>query len=181
MKTLFSALLLLIGLTTFAQDAHPNGGVEWISINELEAKMKQEPRKVLIDVYTQWCGPCKMMLANTFTNPEVVTLVNEKFYAVKFNAEGDEKVKFKGYDFANAAYDPAKTGRNSTHDFTMAIAPVNGRIAYPTIVYLNENLEIIQPIQGYWKADQYIPLLSYLSSDSFQTMSFEDYKAKAAK
>ena len=181
MKNLIAALFLFIGFTTLAQDAHLKGGVEWISINELETKMKEEPRKVLIDVYTKWCGPCKMMLANTFTDPNVVKLVNENFYAVKFNAEGDEKVKFKGYDFANAGYDAAKAGRNSTHDFTMAIAPVNGRIAYPTIVYLNEKLEIIQPIQGYWKADQYVPLLSYLSTDSFQTMTFEDYKAKAAK
>ena len=180
MKALFSTLLLLLGLNTFAQDAQPKGGVEWISVNELEAKMKEEPRKVLIDVYTKWCGPCKMMLANTFTDKNVVDIVNEKFYAVKFNAEGNEQVKFKGYDFTNAEYDPNKSGRNSTHDFTLAIAPVNGRIAYPTIVYLNEKLEIIFPAQGYFQPAQYVPLLSYISSESYNTMTFEDYQAKAS-
>lgn len=173
-KVLSLAFSLLIANFAFGQlkDAE----VKWISINDLETKQKQEKRKVLVDVYTSWCGPCKMMLKNTFHNPEVVEYINKNYYAVKFNAEGNEVVKFKGYEWKNEDYDPNKPGRNSTHDLTLAIAPSQGRIAYPTIVYMDEELNIIFPVQGYMQPAQIMPLLSYVESDAYKTQSYEEYK-----
>jgi thioredoxin-related protein len=172
MKKLYILTLLILGaLTANAQSE----SIKWVSINELETLQKKEPRKVLIDVYTKWCGPCKMMMAQTFTNSDVIKLVNEKFYAVKFNAEGNEVIKFKGYDFSNKKYVAEKPGRNGTHEFTSAIAPVNGRIAYPTIVYMDENLNIISPVQGFMKPLQILPLLGYISEGAYTNQAYDKY------
>lgn len=172
MKKLYILTLLVFGaLMANAQTE----SIHWVSINELESLQKKEPRKVLIDVYTKWCGPCKMMMAQTFTNQNVIKMVNEKFYAVKFNAEGNETIKFKGYDFGNKKYVAEKPGRNGTHEFTSAIAPVNGRIAYPTIVYMDENLNIISPVQGFMKPLQILPLLSYISEGAYANQPYDKY------
>ena len=177
---LFTGLLIACAFSGQSQQLADNqtateSSIEWVSINDLEELQKKEPRKVLVDVYTKWCGPCKLMLKQTFHDPEVVNYINEHYYAVKFNAEGDEVIKFKGYEFTNDDYKPNKPGRNSTHDFTLAIAPVNGRIAYPTIVYLDEDLNIIFPLQGLMRPPQIMPLLTYINQDKFKDTKYEEF------
>jgi thioredoxin-related protein len=173
-KTVFfiSVLLFATGLT--AQEARIN----WMSVGQVQEAMKKEPRKVMIDVHTNWCGPCKMMMKNTFTDPTVITYINENYYAVKFNAEGNQEVTFKGNTYTNPDFNPAKTNsRNGTHEFTKAIAPVNGRIAYPTIVYMDENFTILSPVQGYMKPNQIMPILNYFGEDAYKTMDWQTFQS----
>ena len=137
-------LPLLIGaltVTTFAQQAH----VQWMSLEEAAEAQKTEPRKVMMDVYTQWCGPCKMMMANTFTNKDVIAYLNKNYYAVKFDAESADPVTFNGTTYENPNYRQGVRGRNSTHELSRVL----GVNAYPTLVYFDDNMEIIAPISGY--------------------------------
>ena len=104
-----------------------------------------------MDVYTNWCGPCKMLDKNTFQNKDVATYVNEHYYAVKFNAEGNDVVNYKGKSYSNPNYDPARANkRNSPHELARYFRVQ----AYPTIVFLDENLEVIVPLRGYQKPQQ---------------------------
>ena len=89
------ALLILL-LATFSTIVAQDHKINWLSIEEVEVLQQKEPRKVLMDVYTTWCGPCKMMMRNTFTNKDVINYVNKNFYAIKFDAESGEDVTFKG-------------------------------------------------------------------------------------
>ena len=138
--------LLSVSLTALSQGA----SINWIKVDELEAAQAKEPRKVLIDVYTKWCGPCKMMMRNTFTNADVISYINDHYYAVKFDAEGPDPVAFKGKTFSNPTYVPNKPGRNGVHELSRAFQVR----AYPTIVYLDENLEMIAPVSGYKSPQQ---------------------------
>jgi len=141
-----SVFMLAASASLWSQGA----SINWISVSDLEDLQAKEPRKVMIDVYTQWCGPCKMMMANTFTNADVITYINENYYAVKFDAEGPDPVEFKGRTFSNPNYVPNKRGRNGVHELSRAFNVG----AYPTIVYLDENLEMIAPISGYKQPQQ---------------------------
>ena len=67
--------------------AKAEGAVNWVSFEEAEALMAKEPRKIMVDVYTKWCGPCKRMNSQTFGNPTLAKYINENYYAVKFDAE----------------------------------------------------------------------------------------------
>lgn len=130
--------------------------------------MKENPKKILFDVYTVWCGPCRMMMAQTFSDPEVISYVNENFYAVKFNAEGNDEFTFLGVPYKNNDYNAANASRrNGTHEFTKAIAVVNGRIAYPTTVFFNNDYKYIAPVQGFYKPEQFLPLLFFIKEELY--------------
>src|ERR1051326_1000883 len=75
--------------------------IQWHTFQEAVALSKKEKRKIFIDVYTQWCGWCKVMEKNTFTNPVIVKYMNAHFYAVKLDAEMKDTVVFNNNTFVN--------------------------------------------------------------------------------
>jgi len=78
-----------------------NSAIHWLSIEEALKAQEDNPKKIFIDMYTDWCGWCKVMDQKTFADPSVIKTLNENFYAVKFNAEQTNPVKFNGrtYNF----------------------------------------------------------------------------------
>ncbi|NJK95139.1 MAG: DUF255 domain-containing protein [Bacteroidales bacterium] len=68
--------------------------VKWYTIEQVVELQKKEPKKILIDVYTDWCGWCKKMDAETFDHPIIAEYINKYYYPVKFNAESKEPVDF---------------------------------------------------------------------------------------
>ncbi|MBI1315734.1 thioredoxin fold domain-containing protein [bacterium] len=175
MKRLLLSAFLLAFTGSHALTAQETG-VRWMSFAEAVEAQNRSPRPVLIDFYTVWCGPCKMLEKNTFQNPIIAEYINKNFYAVKFNAEGNDSIAFNGAVFANAAYDPARANsRNSPHDLTRAMAAVQGNIAYPTVVYLNANWEIITPVQGYLTPKDIEPILHYVAEAAYLSKPWEEY------
>lgn len=140
MRKIYIAIVFLTTLTTTAQE------IKWISFEEMFEAQKKEPRKVIIDAYTHWCGWCKKMDKETFTNKEVVEYINKNYYAIKFNAEGNKYINFKGHKFTNPGFKLEREyGRNTAHQLATYLR-IN---SFPTIVYLDENANLIAPIPGY--------------------------------
>ncbi len=135
-----------------------NDKIHWVNLEEAEAMTKVKPRKVLVDVYTSWCGPCKMLDKMTFSDQAFIDHVGKNYYSVKFNAESPDAVKFAGKEYANPNFDPNKSprGRNSPHQLTQEFFQVRG---YPTIVVLDENLAVKDKHVGFKQANQLLPLL----------------------
>jgi len=161
-KLKYILILFLVSVFVNAQE------INWLTMNEALAKQKDQPKKIMIDMYTVWCGPCKMLDRNTFSNKKLAEYVNANYYAVKFNAEGDESVDFKGQPLSNPKYDPAKARRrNSQHQLTGYF----GVSAYPTIVFLGENAEFLAPIPGYKTPDQLELYLKLFAEDHYKTIT----------
>jgi thioredoxin-related protein len=148
--------------------------VNWITIEKAQELQKKVPKNIIMDVYTNWCGPCKLMDKYTFQNPDVANYLNDNFYSVKFNAEGDEKVIFKGRNFKNNNYKKSLSNtRNSTHDFARYL----GISGYPTIVFFDINSNPIAPITGYLNPNQIEIYLNLFSNDAYtEIKSQEDFK-----
>ena len=141
--------------------------IKWMSMNEALAAQKKEPKKIIMDAYTDWCGPCKMMDKNTFHNKDVVDFINKNFYAVKFNAEGTEEIKYKGFNYTNPNYVKDRKGRNSQHFFANALK-ING---YPSIVFFDEDANVIAPVMGYRTPAQLEIYLKMIANDDYKKLN----------
>lgn len=171
MRYLFYTLIFLFSTTITAQQ------INWMSLDDALAAQQKEPRKIIMDVYTDWCGPCKLLDKRTFQNKDVVQYVNKNYYAVKFNAEGNSKVNYKGKKFTNPGYDPARKGtRNTNHQFTNYLR-VSG---YPSIVFFDENADIIVPLTGFLMPQQLELYLKLFAKDGHKNINtkedFESYQ-----
>jgi thioredoxin-related protein len=106
---------------------------------------------------------------DTFSNEVVAEILATRFYPVKFNAEGKEKVTFQGKTFVN----DGKSG--PTHQ--LAIALLKGQLGYPTVVFLNEKGQLLAPVPGYQTPKQMEELLSYFAEKAYEKQNFQDFQA----
>lgn len=172
--------LSLLPLSIIAQPVAPASGkaIQWLSIEEAQAKIKKEPKPIFVDVYTQWCGPCKMLDRNTFSDAKLSDFVNKNFYPVKFDAESGAPVTWNGKKLENPDFNAAQVGgRNGTHQLTYAIANANGRIAYPTVVYIDPELNVLAPVQGYMTPQQMEPILTYFGEGHYKSQDYQAFMA----
>lgn len=168
-------VILVLGFVTLNSSAQE---INWVTLNEAIALQKKTPKKIMMDVYTNWCGPCKMLDRNTFHNKDVVTYVNENYYAVKFNGEGNDVINYNDKNFTNPNYDSAKANRrNSAHQLARYLQ-IN---AYPTIVFFDEAGAVIAPIRGYQTPSQIELYLKLFKDDLYKDMNSQEKFSEYAK
>tara|TARA_S200000501_G_C20833156_1_gene748174 strand:- start:1166 stop:1720 length:555 start_codon:yes stop_codon:yes gene_type:complete len=158
-------IVCFFSVNSLAQD------IKWISLEDAVYLQEAAPRNIIIDMYTSWCGPCKLLDRNTFANKDVANYINDNFYAVKFNAEGNDVVNFKGYKFENPGYNPAKSNRrNSSHQLSQAL-----RIqAFPTIVFLDKSSNVIHKLRGYKTPKQLEVYLKLFTDENYKNYNSQE-------
>lgn len=165
-------LFELVSANTYTEYTDADSRVNWITFGEAYKQCKLRPRPILIDVYTTWCGPCKMMSAQTFNHPQIAKYINENFYAVKFDAESKDSVKFDKYVFVSS--DPSNP--KAPHQFAASI--LDNQLAYPSIVFLNNQIQRIDILKGFMPPAQFDAIVHYYGSGDYQTTKWTDYQKK---
>ena len=156
-------LLLITGLVLVGQTK-----INWLSWEAALELSKYEKKKFFVDVYTRWCGWCKKMDAVTFQNSHIARFINENYYAIKFNAEQREDINFK-----DKVYKFVKQGRKGYHE--LAVAITKGRLSYPTIVFLDEELTVIQPIPGFQDPKSFEKIMTYFAGNHHKNTPWRKY------
>jgi thioredoxin-related protein len=170
MRKCFFFLFLTVSVVSIAQDAHQDGVVKWMTFEQAIEKSKTEKRKIFIDVYTDWCGWCKVMDKNTFSEPAVAKILNENFYPVKFDAEQTEDVIFSGTTFKFVP-----SGNKGYHQ--LAAALLNNQLSYPTVVFLDEEFRMIQPLAGYQKAPEFHKIIQFIGQDHYKKTKWDEWQS----
>jgi thioredoxin-related protein len=140
--------------------------VHWISIAEAQKAYKNEPRPILIDVYTSWCGWCKVMDKETYTKDSVADYINQHYYAVRLDAETKDSIEWRGRKFG---YKP----EYKANEF--AVYLLNGQMSFPTVVFLADITSQPAPLPGYQTPAQFEPPLTFFGSGAYKTQNFVDY------
>lgn len=172
---LFLPVLLTVSAISMAfvksvEEVEQTNSIKWMSLSEIEAAQKVSPKPVIVDLYTSWCVWCKKMDESTFTDPNLISYINKNFYALKFDAEANTSVQYKGKSYALTSIN-----NRNVHQLAWDWGNVNNRIGYPTIVVLDANMDKIQTFPGFKDVDAMRSLAQYFGDNVYKTKSWQDY------
>ena len=175
-KNIVLSLLVVAGLVASLgfifkpQQADQQESIKWLTIEEAAALSAKDGKKIVVDVYTDWCGWCKKMDKATYENALIIEMMNKDFHAVKLNAEQKGDITLKGKTFKFVA-----NGRNGYHEYAAQL--LGGKLSYPSTVFLNPDLSPLYNVPGYREAKEFSAILSYTEEEAYKRISFQDYVA----
>jgi thioredoxin-related protein len=172
------ALLICLGFvsflfTGFAPRAAAQTSVQWLPWAEGMAKAAKENKKILLYVYTSSCGWCKKMETETFQKTEIAQALQEHFIPIKLNANDNVELEFKGKLYRNSNSGPR--GYNA-----LATEILDGRMSFPSLVFLDETQQTLQVIAGFKCPDDFLPMAVYYGKDYYKNMPWTTFQKKYA-
>lgn len=161
-------LTILLTQISFTQDK-----IDWMTWEEAITQSEKDsiPKKMFIDVYTDWCGWCKRMDQSTFADKYVANFVNKNYYPVKMDAEMRDTILFSGNTFSNSNPDPNAPKRKGVH--MLAYSLLEGGLSYPSYVVLDENKARITILKGYKSVDDLMASLMFFTQN--QHLFYKQY------
>ena len=163
--------LILASLLTLSAALPASAQIEWMTWTEAVAAQQKQPKKMLIDVYTDWCGWCKQMDKITFADQEVGRLVGQDFYAVKLNAEQAGELMWK-----DKTYRLEQNGSRPVHQLAREL--LGGRLGYPTVVFVDAQSKVIQAVPGYHSPDDFRKMVRYFGDDIYLTKPWNEFAGR---
>lgn len=163
---LFFLSLIVAGSCNAQPSKELNSKINWMSFEQAVALNDKNPKKIFIDIYTDWCGWCKRMDATTFIDSGVVAYMNANFYAVKLNAETKDTIRFRDKIFV---FKPEFKSNE------LALSLLQGKMSYPSFVVMDEQYSLLSPLAGYQTPAQLQPVLLYFGENTYKNQSWEEY------
>ena len=166
MKTLHTALILVFAfaflagsaVTVDATNPPAADNIAWKPYGEAISSAKESGKKVIVDVYTDWCGWCKKMDKEVYAKEKIKETLEKYFEPVKLDAESKTSHQVDG---------KAVTERQIAKSF--------GVTGYPTTLFLDSDGEPITKVPGYIKEDMFVKLLEYIGAEHYKTKKWEEF------
>jgi len=132
--------------------------LRWRSFDEGLAEAKSTNKKVLIDVFTTWCGWCKKMDVQTYADEAVADYLTKRYVVVKLDAESERTLSYKGNRYTERE-----------------LAAAFGIDGYPSTIFLRSDGEPITMYPGFADPQRFMNVLSFIAEDHYLTTTFEKH------
>jgi uncharacterized protein YyaL (SSP411 family) len=165
-KWVFVIAATVIISSSFMVKAPVKEKINWLTLTELQEAYKKQPRPILFDIYTDWCGWCKVMDRDTYQKDNVAEYINKQYYAVKFNAESKDSVTLGNKKYG---YNPAYKSND------LAVYLLFGQMSYPTTVFMPAIDAQPAPLAGFLKPSELEAPLKFFGDGAFQKQNFTEY------
>lgn len=165
------SLIVLTILLSWQFALSQETSVKWFTLEEATALAEKNPKKIFIDVSTTWCGWCKKMDKEVFSQDFIIEALNKYYYPVKLDAQQKEPIQYKGKTFKYRMYN--QKGFNE-----FAVELLRGRMGFPSLVFLDEDFQIVQALEGYQQAYRLSLILEYIGTDEHKKTPWDTYVRK---
>lgn len=172
-------IVLLCVIATFAAhvQAQTPAKINWIGFEAAMKLNSANPKPIIVDMYTSWCGFCRKLDAETFSDPRIIQFINDNYYAVKFDAETSDSIRYKDSVYYNvrigALNEDGTPAKGKSH--SLAETLLSGRMAYPTLVYMVPDKDIVAPVPGYVTPEKIEPYLLFFSEKIYEGNLFDAF------
>lgn len=157
---------------TFYDTIFPKAKISWKSFKELPELEKKKPKKVMVSINTGFCNTCKVMNKTTFPDSVLGAYLNKNFYLVNFNVETKEEIEFKGKKYFN-------NGEMGFPFHSLGLELTRKNFVLPSIVILDENLEILDMLTFYQSPQWMNKVAHYFGENEHKKMKWDEYLKKA--
>ena len=163
----FGILMLVFACSTSTE-------VEWLKWEQGEKAVAESNKKAIVWVYDPSCSTCKEAEQRIFNIPEINQYLNQHFIPIKLSGKRKEPITTKGRTYY------FRSGLNGYHfhDLAQGITQSKETISYPQLVFLNENMDVIAPLDGNIQPNELNLLLHFVGENQFKKMSIDEYKLK---
>ena len=157
MKNLLAVFIALL-IVVLSVHGGNNSALGWRSFDDGLAEAKKTNKKILVDVYTDWCGWCKRMDSQTYADMEVARYLTNRYVVIKLNAESSRKLSYKGKQY-------------SERELSTAF----GISGYPATLFMKPDGEAITMYPGFADAKRFLDVASFIAEDHYLTKKFDEY------
>ncbi len=161
-------VLFVSSFYTYAQNSNnqEKAKIQWMDLETAIEKQKEQPKTIMVDLYTDWCGWCKKLDKETFSNPEIAAYISQNFYPVKFDAETTDTINYYGKTYVNKG-----EGRRATHQLAYILSN-SKKVSYPTTIFIDENGKP-NPVPGFLNVKKIEPVLVFFSERIYKSCDYD--------
>jgi len=132
--------------------------LEWLAFDAAAEKASKQNKHLIVDVYTTWCGWCRVMERETYGNPEVADYLNSNFVLAKVNGESANKLHWRGEEL-------------SERQFARKV----GVTGYPATYFMKPDAEMLGGVPGFIRPPDFMVYTRYVATRWYQKGNIKEY------
>jgi thioredoxin-related protein len=145
---------------SFDRSAAPAGArrLDWLAFDAAAARASKEGKHVIVDIYTTWCGWCKVMERQTYGDSEVANYITRNFVLAKVNGESSAKMHWKGQEMTE-------------REFTRMV----GVTGFPTTFFFKPDLDVVGGVPGFIRPHDFMIYARYVGTRWYEKGNLQDF------